>query len=259
MTSNLLIRTALATAGVLCLAGPVGGAEAAKRAPSEALYDMTFRAEMTDRWQAREHYTDDCKLTGAMCVRNEDGQGNARLNVRTRRPFRMLVMKGFGGRGPMINVGTGEGAPVSGPYLRNGSLVTEYSGPWDAANPDRTADAGGCGNKTLDGSINFMWHGRNRLGLSPILDDLREDCPTGPHTGWEWDGDESPSLNAVIAQVSQNKFLRTRQFTVRGSRTWTGKVPPFNRSDKQGSYVKDGHRTVSWTWEATFRMVKRRR
>jgi hypothetical protein len=254
MNSKLLLRGALAVAALSSLAGPAAAADAAKRAPSTAMYTVTFRAEMTDRWQSREHYTDDCELTGQMCVRTEDGAGSARLNVKTKRPFRMMVMRGARGQGPAINVGTGEGAPVSGPYLRSGSLVTEYSGPWDAGNPDRKAEDRGCGRKTIEGDVNFTWRGRNQLGLSPILDVDRADCPTGPATGWEWDGGESPSLMDVIAQVSQNKFLRTKQFTVRGSKKWTGKVEPFSRSSSQGAYTKSGNREVTWQWEATFRM-----
>jgi hypothetical protein len=218
------------------------------------MYTVTFSAQMKDQWQSDEHYTDDCQLTGSMCVRTEKGEGGALLNVRTRRPFRMMVMRGVGGRGPAINVGTGEGAPITGPYQRSGSLVTEYSGPWDAGNPDRQAPAGGCGNKTISGDVNFVWTARNQLAPSPILDEDREDCPTGPSTGWEWDGGESPSLRAAVAQVAQTKFLRTRQFTVRGTKTWTGRIEPFSRSDSQGSYTKGGTRTVTWQWEATFRM-----
>jgi hypothetical protein len=254
-----VLRAAPGGALLLSVALPASSAVAAKRVPSSAIYSVTFRAEMTDRWQAREHYTDDCRLTGAMCVRSENGEGSARLSVKTRRPAKMMVLRGIRGRGPMINVGTGEGAPVTGPYLRGGSLVTEYSGPWDAANPDRAQPASGCGTRSLDGDVNFTWRGRNKLALSAILDDDREDCPTGPAVGWEWDGGDGPALGDVIAQVSQSKFLRTRQFTVRGARTWTGKVPPFSRSSEQGSYVKDGNRTVSWQWEATFRMERKRR
>jgi hypothetical protein len=165
----------------------------------------------------------------------------------------MMVMRGVRGRGPMINVGTGEGAPLTGPDLRSGSLVTEYSGPWDAGNPDTTQPTSGCGTRTAKGDVNFVWRGRNKLGLAMLLDDDREDCPTGPPAGWEWDGGDAPAIGDVIAQVSQTKFLNTSQFTVRGSRTWTGKVEPFSRSSEQGSYTKDGNRTVTWQWEATFR------
>ena len=259
MPSSRLLRTALGGAVLASAIAPASSALAAAKTPSTAMYTVSFRAEMKDQWQSSEHYTDDCELTGAMCVRTEKGDGSAQLNVKTRRPFRMMVMRGVGGRGPMINVGTGEGAPVTGPYKRAGSLVTEYSGPWDAGNPDQTAEASGCGNTSLSGDINFTWTGRNQLGLSPILDEDRADCPTGPSTGWEWDGGESPSLRAVIAQVAQTKFLRTRQFTARGAKTWTGQIPPFNRSSEQGSYTKGGTRSVTWQWEATFRMERKKR
>ena len=257
MITTSLSRAALAGALILCAALPAGASGAA-RSSSEALYEVTFRAEMTDRWQMREHYEDDCKLTGAMCVRHEEGSGTARLNVKTRRPTRMLVMRGTGGRPPMLNVGTGEGAPVVGPYLRTGTLKTEYSGPWDAANPDREAPTSGCGTKTLKGDVNFTWRAKNQLAPLAILDDDREDCPTGPSIGWEWEGGESPSLSDAIAQAAQSKFPRTKQFSVNGNRTWTAIVDPINRQSKNGSYVRDGSRTTTWQWTATWRMVKRR-
>lgn len=253
MSSRTLLRAALGCAALAATAVPASPAAAAKT-PSSAIYTVTFSAEMTDRWQSREHFTDDCRLTGALCIRDEQGQGNAKLSVKTRRPFRMMVMRGVRGRGPAINVGTGEGAPITGPYLRNGALTVEYSGPWDAGNPDRAAETTGCGTKTIKGDVNFVWAARNQLAPSPILDETREDCPTGPSEPWEWDGGEGPSIRDVAGQVAQTKFLRTKQFTVRGQKTWTGRIPPTNRSDDQGSFVEDGSRTVSWQWEATFRM-----
>jgi hypothetical protein len=91
------------------------------------------------------------------------------------------------------------------------------------------------------------------------IDELRENCPDGPSQGVDWEGGEPPSLWDVIATLDQKKFLHTKQFTARGSRTWKGQVEPFSRSDAQGHYTISGDKTVSWQWEATFRMKTKKR
>jgi hypothetical protein len=42
-------------------------------------------------------------------------------------------------------------------------------------------------------------------------------------------------------------FLGTKQFTVRGSRTWTGVVPPVTGNG--GTQVRTGDKSVTWHWE----------
>ena len=57
----------------------------------------------------------------------------------------------------------------------------------------------------------------------------------------------------ALTTASPSKFLGTKQFTVRGQRTWTGKIPAF----ATGALTRSGDTKVTWTWEATFRKVKR--
>jgi hypothetical protein len=252
---RILPLAALACLGALVAAGP---AAARSKAPSSATYKVTFKAGMEEKWQYLADYADDCELTGAMCTRVEKGEGRASIQLRTRGPQTMLVSKGYKGRPPMLNTGT-DGLAVTGSYLRTGALTTEYGGPWDAANPDTAAATTDCGNRSVKTSLSFTWPARNRIGTALSLDDLREDCPDGPTTGVEWDGGEPPSLWDVIATLDQKKFLHTKQFTARGTRTWTGHVDPFSRSDAQGHYTISGDQTVTWQWEATFRMKTKRK
>lgn len=74
-----------------------------------------------------------------------------------------------------------------------------------------------------------------------------EDCPSGPQWALDWKNDESPSLMAVTAAASASKFLGTRQFTISGTRTFTGTVPPGAK--------RSGTKTVTWSWSATYRRV----
>ena len=247
-TSSSLRRVALATAVAGSLAAP-----AAAQA-DQTSYSVTFRAEMTDRWQASERFTDDCKLTGAMCVRDARGQGSARMAVKTRRPVKVLVMRGLRGRGPTINMGATPGLPLTGSVLRTGSLITDYSGPWEGANPDQKASDAGCGTKSINGYVSFMWQGRDRLGPVQTFDLANDDCPEGLTEGWEWKDDASPSLNEVLAQADPRRFGRSRQFTVSGKRTYSGIVPPVHETGRLGTFDKEGTRSVTWSWEATFRM-----
>ena len=228
----------------------------AHAAASEATYDVTFKAQMTETWKYNENYKDDCELTGVLCTRDEVGAGSANLQVKSRRPTRMLVIRGPKGRPPQIGVGTGEGIPLTGSVLRSGSLTTTYGGPWAPANPNRKAEDKGCGNRAIKSDVNFSWQGSNQLApLTSSLDLGDTDCPDGPNEPWEWAGGESPSLMKALTTASPNKFLGTKQFTVRGQRTWTGVIPAFNN----GALTRGGDTKVTWTWEATFRKAKKRR
>ncbi len=261
-TTSPLLRAALATAALASLAGPGAAAEAARKpAPSSATYLVTFKAQMTDQWRSRELATDDCFLTGALCVRDTKGEGAAKLNVSTRRPTRLMVLRGAAGRPPMVGVGSDPGLPLTGTSLRSGSLTTDYSGPWEKGNPDRIAPTTDCGRRGVTGDVTFAWRGRNQLGISPIVEEDRDACPDGPTDTWEWEHDEGPSLSDAIAQVAQTKFLRTKQFTISGQKAWKAVIEPTHTKSKNGSYDKDGSRTVTWRWEATFRMegAKKRR
>ena len=59
-------------------------------------------------------------------------------------------------------------------------------------------------------NFNVFFTRRNVLVPSVSGLDLREDCPTGPSSGLDWD-DDAPSLSDVETQVSQTKFLKTRE------------------------------------------------
>lgn len=179
-TSSPLRRAALAAAVLGSLAAPGAAAQAA---PSEATYSVTFRGEMTDKWHAMERFTDNCKLTGAMCVRDMKGEGAVKLNITTRRPTKVLVFRGLRGKPPTISMGATPGIPVTGSALRTGSLSTEYSGPWDAANPDQKAPDSGCGRRSEKGYVTFNWRARNQLGIIPTVRPDPEDCPNGPGRG----------------------------------------------------------------------------
>lgn len=246
---------AAACVGLLIAASP---AAAKPKSPSSATYMVTFKAGMEETWQSLADYADDCELTGAMCTRVEKGEGRASIALRTRGPQPMLVMKGYRGGPPILNTGT-DGLAITGSSLRTGSLTTEYGGPWDAANPDTAAATTGCGNRSVKTSLSFSFPARNRIGPALSLDELREDCPDGPSQGIDWEGGEPPSLWDLIATLDQKKFLHTKQFTARGSRTWKGQVEPFSRSDAQGHYTISGEKTVTWQWEATFRMKTKKR
>ena len=41
---------------------------------------------------------------------------------------------------------------------------------------------------------------------------------------------------------------------MRGTKSFTGTVRPFNRTDPLDTKIVNGEHTVTWQWEATFRM-----
>ena len=258
--TSLALRSIVGAATALAVLAPTAAPAVAKKKapPTEAIYAVTFKAELKEAWSYNEEMKDDCNLTGDMCVRVGKGQGTTKMNLQTKRPHKMLVMRGIKGRGPSINVGTGEGAPVTGGLVRTGSLTTDWSGPWDAGNPDQRAKTDGCGTHNVKGDVNFTWQGRNQLAPSLVLDEPDGPCPTGPSDSWQWKDDESPSLSDAIAQAAESKFLRTKQFTVSGTKAWSAQIDPINQTSRLGSYVKSGQKTAQWQWTATFRMVKRR-
>ena len=145
---------------------------------------------------------------------------------------------------------------MTGGWLRGGTMTTTYSGAWDAANPDTAEPTDDCGNlaekdfRTVGWSADRPWS----LALYVASEPLREACPDGPPNGLDWVGGESPSLTDVLASVGKGKFLGTKQFTVRGTRSWTGTVAPTNRTDPRDTRIVNGQKTVTWQWEATFRM-----
>jgi hypothetical protein len=247
----LLARSACAALGALALLAPGVAVAKPKKRLNEATYTVIARATMEEEWQFLERSEIDC-LDG-MCTTETKGSGTATMQLKAK-PTKWLVMRGFGGRPPMINVGTGEGVQLKGPYLRSGELSTVHGGPWADANPPRIAPTGDCGNRSITVDFNLMWKARNQLSPSAIVDDLREDCPDGPSTGLEWDSD-SPSLMDVVTQAAQTKFLRTKQFTVSGTKTWHASVDP-----PTGAYtMRSGQKLVTWNWSVTFHMNRKGR
>src|SRR5689334_1433311 len=167
---------------------------------------------MDEKWQYLADYADDCELTGAMCTRVQKGDGKATIQLRTRRPFPVLVSRGYKGRPPMLNTGT-DGVPITGSSLRTGTLTEEYGGPWDAGNPDTEQPTNGCGSRSVSDAVSFMWTTRNRLAPVTTVDGFRDDCPAGPPDSLTWEGGASPSLIDLVATIDQKKFLATKQFT----------------------------------------------
>jgi hypothetical protein len=244
------MRTLLIAGGLLAslAATPV----AASAQSGTYHYEVTVKAEMKDQWSFREEGDigtpwDPCRVT-------QVGEGSASWQLKSRRPTRVMVMRGFGGRPPMLNVGTGEGVPLTGAYKRTGSNVETHTGSakCESANPPIVADTSGCGTKSAGFSWNLAWKD-NRAGTvypSAIAAEPSEDCPSGPDS-IEWRDDESPSLMDVTATAGAAKFLGTKQFTIRGRKTFTGTVP--------AGKGRSGAKTVTWTWETTYRKVGRRK
>lgn len=253
MRSRALLTRAAAGALALVLL-PVPAAEAKKKKRLvEARYQVVVRATYDERWSFDERSSISCD-GGAACTRQTKGSGTASIQLKAK-PTTWIVMRGVNGRPPQINVGTGEGAQATGPDLRQGELSTVYGGPWAAGNPTQTARTTGCGNRRATVDFNVFYTRRNVLAPSASADTSREDCPDGPSSGLEWKNRESPSLGDVTANVSQTKFLSTRAFTVRGSKTWTASVDP-----PTGAYTfRAGTKTATWKWEITFTMLKKGR
>jgi hypothetical protein len=256
-----MLRRLPAAAAIACLGVAVAAAPAPAKAKkpkirTAATYKVTFHAAMKESWKYTEDYADDCELTGAMCTRIVRGDGSAAVFIDTRGPQTCMNVRGPAGRPPSLCLGSGQPS-VAGTYQRQGALVTTYDGPWDAANPDVTAPTSGCGRTSFRGEVGIAWRGRHAVYPSLVVSDPHDDCPDGPPQGMTWKGGESPSLMDVEADAAPGKFLGTKQFTVSGSRTWTGTWGPFNRAD--GLYRYGGEKTVTWQWSATFRLKKGRR
>jgi hypothetical protein len=244
---------------LLLLAAPavVVPTSASAATSGSRIYAVTFKAELQESWQYRESFADDCQLTGALCTREEVGQGATRTTLRTRRPHRLTVLRGTGKRPPVIGADA-DPVPLVGETVRAGSLKTTYGGPWKAGNPDRAADDEGCGRQALREEVSFAWRGTKHVAPSIVLGSLDGACPDGPSAAPTWKDDASPSLMDVLASASPSRFRGTKQFTIRGSRTFTGAWPSRSSSSRTTSLSSSGDTKATWSWEATFRLVKRR-
>ncbi|MDW5597052.1 hypothetical protein VSS74_22075 [Conexibacter stalactiti] len=227
----------------------------ASAAPRQTTYEVTFEAEMVERWRFDERQSKDCGADDGVgrCDRHAVGQGSARIALRTPRPQRVSVTTGIGGMQPMIVSSIDRGIPLKGSHRRGGTFTDTYSGAWDAANPDHVAAANGCGVHTVTTDVSLSWSGRNALRPMLLIDDL-PDCPAGPYDGFSYDG--SPAVGEVPASVSERKFGRVKQFRFTGTKAWRGTVDPIDRTTPDDTYVRSGASEIRWSWEATFRIVK---
>ncbi len=244
------MRKLLIAGGLLASLAAAPAADAASSGTYH--YAVTVKAEMKDQWSFRE--VGDIGTPWEPCRVERVGEGSALWQLRSRRPTRVMVMKGFGGRPPMLNVGTGEGVPLTGAYKRTGSDVETHtgSGKCESANPPQVQDTTGCGTKSAGFSFNLAWKD-NRAGRvypSAVPAEPSEDCPSGPPS-LDWKNDESPSIMEATAAAGASKFLGTKQFTISGTKTFTGTVP--------ASAGRSGTQTVTWSWSATYRRVARKR
>jgi hypothetical protein len=245
----------LASAAALALlAAPAAEAsKKRKKVPMAATYMTTVKAAMTESWNFRDYWSYDTPKGNN--TREQKGSGTASAHLRTSKPFPLMAIRGPKGRPVTLNLGS-DGIPMTGSWLRAGEMTTEYSGVWDAGNPDITEETTDCGPldvKTF-GSIGWSYESPGNLQLIVDSEPQRDECPDGPPSGLEWENGESPSLIDVLAKVGKQKFLYTKQFTVRGTRTWKGAVTPTNRAEPGGTKIVGGEKTVTWQWEATFRL-----
>ena len=249
---SLLTRAALGAALLTCLALAPASAHAAKK--SDWLYDVTVRAELTEKWSFHEeaHMGDAVEP----CDSVQDAAGSAKIQLRSRRPTRVLVMRGMNGQPPMLNVGTGEGVPLTGTYKRDGKDETRHSGPkCGPANPPFDQPVSGCGLRPMKADWALVWKQRGTLAPSMIVNDLREDCPSGPPHSLEWEGDVAPQIAEATTQAGASKFYGTKQFTLRGTKHFTGLVTPMNAPHFQ----RFGQAEATWQWETTYRLAGKKK
>jgi hypothetical protein len=244
------IRKLMIAGGLLASLAAAPAADAASNGTYH--YDVTVKAEMKDQWSFREE--GEIGTPWEPCHVERVGEGSALWQLRSKRPTRVMVMKGFGGRPPMLNVGTGEGVPLTGAYKRAGSDVETHtgSGKCESANPPNAQDSTGCGVKSAGFDFNLAWKD-NKAGFvypSAVPSEPNEDCPSGPPSV-DWKNDESPSIMGVTAAAGASKFLGTKQFTVSGTKTFTATVPAGAK--------RSGAQTVTWSWSATYRKVGKRK
>ena len=122
-----------------------------------------------------------------------------------------MVVRGTGGALPGLDVGTGEGVPLTGSYKRTGKDEEHHSGPkCGRANPPQIQPANGCGVETAKGSWSLAWKKRGTVYPVLMFDELRENCPSGPPHGLEWEKDVVPSI-AEVAHAGAGVEVRRHQ------------------------------------------------
>jgi len=249
MNSRMLC---LPLAAVVALGIAVPAADAAKRPRkrSSATYMTTIHVTVDSKWSYHSDWTSWCDGTYS-CFTKTDGSGTEKVALDTVHPFPVMVSRGPAGMKPILNQGT-DGIPVDGESLVQGSLATEYTGPWDTANPDTTAPATGCGRLAIHTTALLGWAGDGTSALTLVTDaqPFREDCPDGPPYSVDWQNDESPFLPDILASVGKGKFLGTKQFTIRGSKSYAGVLPGTSQEYRH----EYGSQESTIKWSATFRM-----
>ncbi len=243
----------LALAGLVALLAAPAAADAAKRKPKRlsATYMTTVKVSHAAKWQYRTFAQHEA-LPGVNSTEDQ-GSGSTQTWMKTKRPFPLMVIRGYNGRPPTLNLGS-DGIPMTGEQIVSGTDTRTYGGPWAAANPNQAQETTGCGAAALDDFASIGWEdlqtGGAGLQLHVDVTPFRADCPLGPQPEIEWEGGESLSLTDVVASVGKGKFLGTKQFTVRGAKTVKGLIP--TRSEWHYSESGDAEETIAW--EATFRM-----
>ncbi|HEU4975915.1 MAG TPA: hypothetical protein VFT50_12550 [Baekduia sp.] len=262
--SIALAGAALACAAPAAAAEQPPSAHAAKRTaagPRETPYDVTFALELTRTWTMDETWDLDC--TGGSCHEQEHASGTEHLQLQTPHPQRVTVFSGIRGQPPMINGDTEAVLRLVGHHRLDGVHRDEFSGAWDAANPDQVDDTTQCGDRSVRSTMAFQWVTRNRLGLIPSFteaDALRERCPgdgalenlTGD------DGVPEPTLMDVLGDVAQAKVGRVKDFSVRGTAGWHGTVPAIDRESDGDVLHRHGEERLSIQWRATFHQPRKK-
>jgi hypothetical protein len=251
---NPRLLALLPIAAITLAAAPAAEAGKKPRKRLSATYMVTIKATLDAKWQYHDHWATSCD--GSSCTRTTDGSGTEHVHVETKQPFPVFVTRGYGGRPPGISLGS-DGIPMRGSSLVQGTLTTDYAGPWEAANPDVVRPTTDCGQRAIDdfGSIGWSGDTPDHLMLLVDTDPLREHCPDAPPYPVEWENDEQPALQDVLGRVGKGKFLGTKQFTVRGTKTFKGLVPTVSEEHR----TQNGDAQATWSWRATFRMQGRKR
>jgi hypothetical protein len=249
---HLATRAALPGVLLICLALTPAAAHAAPA--SSWSYDVTVNAEMSYKWDFKEEAH--LGHPSEPCDRFEVADGTAKVQLHSRRPTRVGIFRTTGGRPPGISAGS-RGVPLVGSDTRTGRDEERHEGPkCGPANPPRIMPTSGCGQRNVKTYWNLAWTAEPRT-LSPIMStgNLRENCPAGPPSGLQWKDGVQPTIAATTAHASPSKFYGTRQFTIRGSRTFQGVVSPIS----QPHFSRSGQAEMTWQWQTTYRLVKKPR
>ena len=189
----------------------------------------TIKVDYQSKWQYRQFAQHDC-LPG-VCSREDKGSGSTTAHMKTKRPFPVMVIRGFNGRPPTLNLGS-DGIPMTGEQIVQGSDTTDLRRAVGRREPepggrDRRAAAAHARRLRLD-RLGGPPEGRRAPRSASTSTRSARTARSGPSPRFEWEGGESLSIYDVVASVGKGKFLGTKQFTVRGSETVKGLMPTQN-------------------------------